>query len=155
MYNLKKSFTLLEIIIALVIISVLSTISISGYNRSREQSLSREAISTLHAMMAAEKMASLQNNGNFIFCQCWSNNPAAANSCDFAGAPPGCNRSLWLNISALNWAYYTQLPAANTVIVFAERQGAGGLKDCQYRMQFTRDNPAASDNEPVPNASCP
>ena len=153
-----KSFTLMELIVAVIIVGIIATLSFHQLFNVREHIFAREAIVGLEMMIAAERMNAMEMNGTFVFCQCWSNGTAPANACNYPGpGVTGCNVSLRLKLNAQNYGFYTILPNPTTVIVVAERQDVvpAPIRDCQYRMQFVLGNPGASDAAPVPNANCP
>ena len=53
---LKKSFTLMELLIVIVIVGVLAALALPGFTTSKERALDREARASLSLMQAAEKI---------------------------------------------------------------------------------------------------
>lgn len=52
----KKSFTLTEILVVVIIVGILAALGFPGYQRTRERVLDREARSVLSLLQAAEKI---------------------------------------------------------------------------------------------------
>gem|GEM_PF-296414 len=57
----KKSFTLIELIIVVVIIGILASMGLPGFNKTKERALDREARANLELIIAAEKIYRMEN----------------------------------------------------------------------------------------------
>jgi len=58
----KRSFTLLEILVVIIIIGILATLGFSQYGAYKEKTLDREAQSNLLLILAGERIARLESN---------------------------------------------------------------------------------------------
>jgi len=58
----KRSFTLLELIVVIVIIGILATLGFTQYGGYKEKTLDREAQSNLLLILAGERIARLESN---------------------------------------------------------------------------------------------
>ena len=61
---MKKSFTLLELVIVIVIIGILATLGFSQYYPLRERALDKEAEANLKLILAAERIWRMEDNSN-------------------------------------------------------------------------------------------
>jgi len=61
----RRSFTLIELVIVIIIIGVLATLGLTHYFGYRERALDREAQSNLLLINAAERIARMESNDNF------------------------------------------------------------------------------------------
>ncbi|MBN3039717.1 MAG: type II secretion system protein [Candidatus Omnitrophica bacterium] len=68
-YNLrvKRSFTMLELLVVMVIIAVISGFAIPSFVNSRKKAEDREAIAMLTLIRAAEEVRRMEQ-GNYISC---------------------------------------------------------------------------------------
>jgi len=64
--RVKKSFTLIEILVVIVIIGILVTLALPNYSRIQEKALDREARATLVLMRAAERIYKMEYGNYFI-----------------------------------------------------------------------------------------
>lgn len=139
-----KGFTVVELIIAIVVILIITAIAIPMYNESRERALGKEAIANLKLLIAAEKIYRMkQIPPAYVACLC-----SDSAGCNAAG---GCNTLLATNLNTQNWAYRVELQGG--VRAFARRQGSGGYNnwlDCEYRMRIQDDKPSSYTNCPYP-----
>lgn len=132
MVKTRKSFTLLELIIVIVIIGILASLGLPQFFKTRERALGDEAIANLKLIAAAEKIYQMETGSYYI-------------SSDLNNI----NSNLKLSLTDANWAYsITGGLAAFTAI--AARNGDGGYFDCVY--SFTNTD---TDGEPNPGTSCP
>jgi len=56
----KNGFTLLELIVVILVITILASLGMANYSRSKELALSKEAIANLKLLQAAEKSYSYE-----------------------------------------------------------------------------------------------
>ena len=141
------AFSLLEVLIVTVIISILAGIAIPLYNKSKEHGLGNEAEVNLKLIYAAEQTYRMEH-GSYTVCSCSSD--AVCNGAS------GCNTLLKLNLNTLNWAY--SVSAGGWGVgwrSYATRQGAGGYLDCAYRVLLS--NSLSSSNPDVSSGAgtCP
>lgn len=127
MSNSKQGFTLTEVMITLVIMSVLAGLAIPGYFRTVEQSRANEAKTTLNIIHMGEKIYKL-NNGTF-----WNGGPTAAtadimNNLNVDISPVYYTDIAFSGVSATG---YTCRVTRNTV------EGGAGSKWYQYRWNDT------------------
>jgi prepilin-type N-terminal cleavage/methylation domain-containing protein len=133
---MKRSFTLTELLIVVVIVGVLTTLAVTQYGSVRERTLSREAIANLKLIAAAERIYNMEQGFFYPF--------GGAGENDFNNI----NDNLRLSLTERNWDYDISGGDANFTAQ-ADRQGTGGYLECQYTLN---NNP--SDDEPVPTADC-
>lgn len=136
-FRKNDGFTLVELIIAVVVITIIAGISIPIYNKSKERLLGKEAITNLKLIVVAEKIYRMKN-ASYISCNC--SNSANCNN------PSGCNSRLKTNLDTQNWAYDVRAQGGGFTAT-ADRL-SGGYSGCEYTI-------TANDNEPTGNANCP
>ncbi|MDD5562063.1 MAG: prepilin-type N-terminal cleavage/methylation domain-containing protein [Candidatus Omnitrophica bacterium] len=108
----KRSFTLIELLIVIVIIGVLAALAFPGFSTSKERALDREARSSLGLIQAAEKIYKMESG--FYY-------------------PPSGSTSVVSNINTylkvslpsagISWTYTVNGPASQST---ATRVGSGG-----------------------------
>lgn len=140
-FYLMNGFSLLEVLLATVIISIISAIAIPAYNKAKEHGLGKEAIANLQLIYASEQ-AYKMDHGNYVVCSCLT-----TAGCNAAG---GCNTLLKLNLQTGNWRYVV---SSGPWRAGADRQGAGGYLDCEYRVLLG--NALSSTNPFVQAGTCP
>lgn len=118
--KVKKSFTLTEIIVVVIILGVIASAAMVGYNKTMEQALARRAIMDLRAMAAAEEIFRARH-GRY-----W---PGDGNS-DASHEIDEINTALGFNIIQDPRLYYDlvdtgALPFGSTFAVCARRQPSG------------------------------
>lgn len=59
---MKKSFTLLELLVVIIIVGVLGTLGITNYMAAKEKALDKEAISNLKLIQSAEKIYQMETD---------------------------------------------------------------------------------------------
>ncbi len=132
---IKKAtaFTLIEIIVVLLIIGIIAAIAAPGFDRTKQNALSREAISSLKLIAAAQKVYKMESNNNrYVGCT-----SAAL-----------CNTALSLDLHPANWLYSVSVNAGTGVATLtATRVGTAA---CTYTLTSTNFNA-----EPVKSAGCP
>lgn len=140
-----RAFSLLEILIAVVIIATLSAIAVPLYHKSKEHALGMEAVANLKLIYAAEQLYNM-DHGVYMACSCGTDA-----QCNGAA---GCNTLLKLNLSPTNWDYSVSLFGGGVWLASADRQGAGAqYLDCQYRVSLSQ--PISSANPYVNSGTCP
>lgn len=89
---MKKSFTIIELVVAIVIVAILASLAISRYSVFKESSLDKEAIANLDLIHIAEEIRLMETGAYY---------PATGSTNVIANI----NSVLKVNISALNWSY--------------------------------------------------
>ena len=116
-----KSFTLIEIIIVIIIIGILAALAVNQYTPARERAVSREAVSTLRLVAAAERIYRMEIGGFYP--------PVALSP---VTTPKDINDNLKVSVNENNWDYSISSTAINNFTSLADRLGTGGFLDCQY-----------------------
>ena len=65
---MNKGFTLAELLITVVILSVLTAVAIPNFTASINRANARQAIAHLRAIRSAEKMSAARNQGAYVYC---------------------------------------------------------------------------------------
>ncbi|MDD5565882.1 MAG: prepilin-type N-terminal cleavage/methylation domain-containing protein [Candidatus Omnitrophica bacterium] len=125
----KRSFTLMELAVVVVIIGVLAAIGYPGYTKLRETTYQKEAVANIRLISAAERSYGMEL-GNYF-------NGDAVNS---------INDALHLSLTEKNWDYRIQT-GAGTYTVTAVRN-CTGKPYCACTYTFTQ-----SSSEPT-SAGC-
>ena len=119
---MKKSFTLLELLIAVFIVLVLSALGIGQYYKARSNVFAKDARGQLQMILQAEAVYKIDNAGNLLYCNStlpcngalglmtlnmqqgrkYCANVANANSiCVTAWTPDGANYSMNSNVGVV------------------------------------------------------
>lgn len=110
----KKSYTLTEVLIVVVIIGILVALALSSFRTTKEHALDKEAKANLRLMQAAEKIYRMEMKYYF---------PPGSNTSD----PEAINEALKLRLpeppKTISWNY--NVDAANEKIT-ATRNKSGG-----------------------------
>lgn len=85
------AFTLIELIMVVVVVTILALIAIPNYSKSKNRALQKEAISNLKLMVAAERIYRMEYS-TYAGCSC------GPGSCS-------CNSVLKLMLNPANWIY--------------------------------------------------
>ena len=117
----RKSFTLLELMLVVVIVGIIATFAIPGYLGVRQRAEQRQASTQLRLIQTAEKVIFLENDA-YSFC---------------AGFV-ACNAALDLDLPNDGWTYNVTLIAGPDFIATANN-GAG----CGYAMGRNTVDPLA------------
>lgn len=121
------AFTLIELIIIVVIITILASIALPNYTKAKEKGLGKEALANLKLIASAEKIYKVEQ-GAYTVCSC-----ATPSNCEDVAS--GCNPLLKLDLNPENWAYAVSVygsGASAYIRAAAARQGSGGYNDCVY-----------------------
>lgn len=110
----KKSFTLMELMIVVVILGVLATLSVTQYISARERALDREAEANLRLILAAERTYRMEDNNNQYI---QTNDTALTNTFLKLLLPQGGNRA---------WNYFVHTQAGNTDFCAQATRTVGG-----------------------------
>ena len=65
---MKKHFTLLELVIAVVIVAVLCVVGLADYRRTRSKVLAKDAAGQINMILQAELFYKAENNGTLLAC---------------------------------------------------------------------------------------
>jgi len=115
-----KSFTIIELIIAIIIVGILAALAVNQYTPARERAVGREAESTLRLIAAAERIYRMEIGGYY---------PLPNTTVTIL---KDINDNLKISLSAQNWTYSITSNAINNFTSLADRVGTGGSLDCQY-----------------------
>lgn len=127
---LKKSFTLLELIIVIVVIGILTAISLPNFTKAKERALSKEAAANLKLIYAAEKIYQLEVGGFY-----------GTTDIDLI------NSQLRLSLNEANWDYDIGSTAVTNFSATADRM-SGPYDDCVYTL-------TQAGGEPTSSSDCP
>ncbi len=141
----KNGFTLLQLLLAVVIIGILAGISIPNYNKAKERALGKIARANLKLMAAAEKVYKM-DYGVYRGCPC--------ENIDECNEPVGCNTVLRLNLDTESWTYAAQSlgPANFRVRAYRGGTGGSGYLGCWYELMGDSDT---GEPEPSDPGECP
>ncbi len=89
--KLKIGFTLLEVLVVVIIITILASLTIPGFNKTKQAALDKEAKVSLKLIQAAQKNYFLKMEKYYP-----DSPPVGVSS---------VNSELGLNLSAVNWNY--------------------------------------------------
>ena len=131
----RQGFTLLELFVVIIIVGVLATLSIQQFRPARESALSREAVSNLRLILAAERIYRMENDSFYP--------PSGIVNSSTAAGLTAINSELRLNLSAANWVY-SIAGGINTFSATADRAGAGGYLNCLWLISQNGEPPVIS-----------
>lgn len=101
----RRAFTLVELILVVSMVIILAVIGTSSSNKAKNKAISKEAISNLKLIAAAERIYKMESDtGVYTACSC--NSTATCNN-----VTTGCNQLLKLNLNPTNWSYTVTLAA--------------------------------------------
>lgn len=148
-YKKDRGFTLVEMLIVIIIISILAALALPQFSKTKEYAIGKEAIANLKLISAAEKIYRMESTDQAYFsCYCLYSGTGPL-CCD--NTTDGCNYFLKLSLNPSNWTYWVIAAgtgASSTFTAIGGRPGSGGYLDCQYSINQDQ-------GDPVPNASCP
>jgi prepilin-type N-terminal cleavage/methylation domain-containing protein len=133
-----RGVTLLEMLVVIVIIGVLATLAVTNFEGARERAFGKEAVVSLRLIAAAEKNFRLETNSYY----------ASADLNGNGSYIDEINTNLKLQLEEDNWDYFISSTGSGNFTATADRQGAGGFRDCVYTIIQGQDEPSAG-------ASCP
>jgi len=128
-----KGFTIIEILVAIIIVSILTALAVTQYTPARERAVGREAVSTLRLIAAAERIYRMEIGGFY---------PPNIQVTD----PVAISDNLRIMLNENNWDYWLNSNGSNTFTATSNRITGTG---CLYTMN--QDIGA----EPVPYGNCP
>jgi prepilin-type N-terminal cleavage/methylation domain-containing protein len=129
-----KGFTIIEILVAIIIVGILATLAINQYTPARERAVGREAVSTLRLIAAAERIYRMEIGGFYPPTTIPQPVTAAAD----------INSNLRIMINETNWDYWLDSNGTNTFTATSNRITGTG---CVYTL---------NENEVLtPSADCP
>lgn len=115
----QRSFTLIELILVFIILSILIGLGATNYLKARKKIISREGLANIR-MLAAAQMIHKKEQGGYLACTC-----TAAN-CNSA---TGCNTLLYLSLDTTNWSYNVAVSGAGSTVASIRAQSPSG---CSY-----------------------
>ena len=140
MFN-RKSFTLIEILVVVVIIAVLAALAWPNYIGIREKSLNREAKASLALVRAAEKIYRMEQGFYYPYLDT-TGTTANINNFLKLGLPESATRSWTIDLTS---------PTINTGTGTATRIGVG-VDGRQWLINFSGDtDPSCSGGSPASN----
>ncbi|MEW6100746.1 MAG: type II secretion system protein [Candidatus Omnitrophota bacterium] len=129
----RKSFTMMELLVVIIVIGILSTLGISHYGSFRERTLDREAQANLRLIVAGEKIYRMENSTQSYY--------ASANITDI-----NFNLKLLLNSGASRvWDYAT---TGNNTACCGRAVRFNGPDSRSWRLR-------CAEADPVANGACP
>jgi len=117
----KKSFTLIELIIVVIIIGILASMGLPGFEKTKEQALDREAKANMQLILAADKIYRMEN-GTY-----WPVNNLESNQANI-------NTALKLSLptdAARKWSY--EVNNLNTFVNITAGRTGGVNKNWQVK----------------------
>ena len=121
--NDLKAFTLMEIMIVVIIISILAGFAIPQYQGSLERAYEKSAVMNLRSVVAAEHIYKVENGSHWVAVATVTdiNNNLKLNiipdhvtySCDLSGAPNDF-RCIAQSTGSVGWQVAASSPAGNT-----------------------------------------
>ncbi|MDD5691910.1 MAG: prepilin-type N-terminal cleavage/methylation domain-containing protein [Candidatus Omnitrophica bacterium] len=115
----RRSFTIIEIIIVVIIIGILAALALPGFGVTKERTLDKEAKASLMLIQAAEEIYKMENK--FYF-------PYPGGSVNQISGEGGINDKLKVGLppNQANWTYIIDTSVVSNEKATATRVGAGG-----------------------------
>lgn len=127
----NSSFTLIEIIVVIIIIGIIAGMGVPGFMKTKYNVLSKEAVSNIKLIAAAEKIYKMESSNNaYMACSSATN----------------CNSVLKLDLTAANWQYRAQL-TGGVITIYAT---LASNPNCYYTLSSSNFNAA-----PQKSSGCP
>lgn len=133
-----RSFTLMEIVIAFIILAILVSLAFAFFMKAIERARVKEAITNLKLIQAAEHIKHLEF---YQFYTC---------STPVVGSDPNCTSELDLaeSLPTNNWTYVVTSSDTATDFTVTASRVSGHWSECQYSLTDTvnsRNDPQAVD----------
>lgn len=129
---IKKSYTLIEILVVMVVIGILASLGLPNYGKLKEKALDREAKATLALMRAAQKIYKMENSSYY---------PEAAPTS--TEDPVLINEKLRLSLPTVitKWRYGVDNDSGEGTVMATRTEGS-------FIRVWSLDSSAASDEKP-------
>jgi len=131
----NNAFSLVELIVAIVVIGILVAIAVPNYNKAKERALVKEAISNLNIVAASEKIYYVEHS---TYTECA--NTAA------------CNEAFHLQLDGTNWKYRAEINGNGTQYNAYATRKSGSYEHCEYLISSSSGSDEVAQN---PNTDCP
>jgi len=132
---IRRSFTLLELVIVITMIGILLTLAIPKFNITKERAIAKEALANLKLVYAAEKIYRIENPNYY---------PSSGSKTDVVA---DINPNLQLSLTEVNWDY--DITGGTDVFTATAARTSGPYSTCIYQITQTGGDPI------VKSGTCP